>query len=559
MDFTSPPSQFIDRPILLSPPPLDPSQVHLSSSNQDFSQIHQNHNDSSNLQKSQSEIVPNSQSQAQRQFSVGYNLQHEFETLTNDLDLDLKHGLNPDSGLGFRLKSGFRDDTPPGNLGFTQLASSKYFPSDLLQSNPLLRDNTISPIPQGSTNSGISSLLGSKWGNLDVPTPARPQSSHDFLVKDTNTSISNNFNQDLLMFTNWIETLDPKDTIKAINYLCTNLPLDILLTFKSSLDAQLNTQPSSYSNLNSLTSPTYYQQPLKNFQENFNGNDLSYEMDQLNLQDNKQQKSYQTTPLIQPKPKQNYRTQYLFQDSKNRPKSADPSLYNNMVKELTKSSSPTSHLYEKTNFLQAAANSNSPMHYSTNNGNNSNQFLQYQLSQPKQHNSDEDISAHTALKLGALTTINSRVALDSNRKHNHHQINYNNYQQQKPLYEESLNRAGNSSSVPLGRQMMPNSKLQKAPYKTMKSPEVNRSLMNQSPTASNSSMPMDVANLDLLNNIPAWLKLLRLHKYTDCLKDIPWRELVEYDNNALEDKGVVALGARRKLLKAFDVVKLIHL
>lgn len=70
-----------------------------------------------------------------------------------------------------------------------------------------------------------------------------------------------------------------------------------------------------------------------------------------------------------------------------------------------------------------------------------------------------------------------------------------------------------------------------------------------------SSMPTEIATLDLLNNIPAWLKLLRLHKYTDCLKDMYWKDLVELSDEDLENKGVKALGARRKLLKAFDAVK----
>lgn len=74
-------------------------------------------------------------------------------------------------------------------------------------------------------------------------------------------------------------------------------------------------------------------------------------------------------------------------------------------------------------------------------------------------------------------------------------------------------------------------------------------------SSSSSSMPIEVSSLELLNNIPAWLKLLRLHKYTECLKDVPWKELIELDNDQLESKGVAALGARRKLLKAFDVVK----
>lgn len=59
----------------------------------------------------------------------------------------------------------------------------------------------------------------------------------------------------------------------------------------------------------------------------------------------------------------------------------------------------------------------------------------------------------------------------------------------------------------------------------------------------------------LLKNVPAWLKSLRLHKYSDALGGKPWYELIYLDNEDLENMGVGALGARRKLLKAFSIVK----
>ena len=54
----------------------------------------------------------------------------------------------------------------------------------------------------------------------------------------------------------------------------------------------------------------------------------------------------------------------------------------------------------------------------------------------------------------------------------------------------------------------------------------------------------------LLADIPAWLRSLRLHKYTDNFSDVhKWQDLVAMDEQALEQKGVAALGARRELLK----------
>lgn len=70
-----------------------------------------------------------------------------------------------------------------------------------------------------------------------------------------------------------------------------------------------------------------------------------------------------------------------------------------------------------------------------------------------------------------------------------------------------------------------------------------------------SKPPEDPTDPSLLQDIPSWLRSLRLHKYTDNLKDMNWTELVELDDKALEDRGVNALGARRKMLKVFEQVK----
>ncbi|KAK0226177.1 hypothetical protein IW262DRAFT_748548 [Armillaria fumosa] len=59
----------------------------------------------------------------------------------------------------------------------------------------------------------------------------------------------------------------------------------------------------------------------------------------------------------------------------------------------------------------------------------------------------------------------------------------------------------------------------------------------------------------LLEDVPAWLKSLRLHKYTTCFEGMNWRDMIKLDEDTLEKKGVTALGARRRLVKTFDAVK----
>lgn len=65
----------------------------------------------------------------------------------------------------------------------------------------------------------------------------------------------------------------------------------------------------------------------------------------------------------------------------------------------------------------------------------------------------------------------------------------------------------------------------------------------------------EVADISILNDVPAWLRHLRLHKYTPNFEGSNWREMVMMDDRALEEKGVAALGARRKMLKTFEAVR----
>jgi len=60
---------------------------------------------------------------------------------------------------------------------------------------------------------------------------------------------------------------------------------------------------------------------------------------------------------------------------------------------------------------------------------------------------------------------------------------------------------------------------------------------------------------EMLNDIPGWLRSLRLHKYTQCFEGLSWQEIVVLDDATLESKGVAALGARRRLLRTFEHVR----
>ncbi|ODV90336.1 hypothetical protein CANCADRAFT_12739, partial [Tortispora caseinolytica NRRL Y-17796] len=55
----------------------------------------------------------------------------------------------------------------------------------------------------------------------------------------------------------------------------------------------------------------------------------------------------------------------------------------------------------------------------------------------------------------------------------------------------------------------------------------------------------------LVKDIPAWLRSQRLHKYTDNLKDLNYKQMLKLTDEELESRGVNATGARRKMLKSF--------
>ncbi|KAG6821027.1 hypothetical protein H0H93_007917 [Arthromyces matolae] len=91
----------------------------------------------------------------------------------------------------------------------------------------------------------------------------------------------------------------------------------------------------------------------------------------------------------------------------------------------------------------------------------------------------------------------------------------------------------------------------------------NTGLANSSlPSAGLKSSGLDSAGLatpkeedfdpEMLNDIPVWLRSLRLHKYTSCFDGLTWQEMVVLDDATLETKGVAALGARRRLLRTFE-------
>ncbi|CCF57494.1 hypothetical protein KAFR_0C05030 [Kazachstania africana CBS 2517] len=148
-------------------------------------------------------------------------------------------------------------------------------------------------------------------------------------------------------------------------------------------------------------------------------------------------------------------------------------------------------------------------------------YSKFQLQRPKSadpHLGSANINQHTMSKRGMAKTLNT-----NGNANNSNSLNKTTYQSS---YQDSSSQFNhNSSSTPAS-------------------------------ASSNPSMnPKNLTDPKLLTNVPMWLKSLRLHKYSDNLKDLKWIELIYLNDEILELKGVAALGARRKLLKAFQIVK----
>ena len=84
---------------------------------------------------------------------------------------------------------------------------------------------------------------------------------------------------------------------------------------------------------------------------------------------------------------------------------------------------------------------------------------------------------------------------------------------------------------------------------SMRSPGV------KSPNSRDAKKDEEDVDPKLLDVVPGWLRSLRLHKYTPNFEGMSWKDMVAMDEAALEAKGVAALGARRKMLKTFEVVR----
>lgn len=158
-----------------------------------------------------------------------------------------------------------------------------------------------------------------------------------------------------------------------------------------------------------------------------------------------------------------------------------------------------------------------------------------------EHDLNAQIANTTAMKLAALSTVSNRASLDDRTKRS-------SFHQHTNSQESTPTKPGTPGGSPA-----PGSHSLATPMKGHHQTPSTSSITQLSVGGASSGSP--ATDIKLLRDVSAWLRALRLHKYTECFKDMEWQDIVQLDDAQLEEKGVNALGARRKMLKVFEQVR----
>ncbi|KAJ3787296.1 hypothetical protein GGU10DRAFT_309389 [Lentinula aff. detonsa] len=133
---------------------------------------------------------------------------------------------------------------------------------------------------------------------------------------------------------------------------------------------------------------------------------------------------------------------------------------------------------------------------------------------------------------------------------------------QKPIQPKPHNRAANSSnnwrspaSARYPGSALRSSGLRSSGLRSALKAQTPKSAVSTNTLGSATTPKTEDIDPELLKDVPAWLKSLRLHKYNDCFMGMSWEDMIDLNEDQLEKKGVVALGARRRMIKTFENVK----
>lgn len=379
-----------------------------------------------------------------------------------------------------------------------------------LDSQLHLRDDLGRPSNMVSPSSNSAMNPTASNGSTFLDTFSRPTSSmainHQPLPlqhSNSNANVMVNFTNDVNQLCNWISMLTPSQQNTVMDNLLSSLNEEVLHSTKLKLDSlvhsgyispQLGPIASPIPNkVQSQVHQAENPQPL-NLDSVLNGDNIYRQWSPL--------PQNTASPMQQP--------MYDYLADIPRPRSADP--YN---------------AFKKGGLSSGNANNNSNNGNAISNLNSSNPFGTNTVSSTNMSNSNSSSSA-TGRK---------------NMNQNQHQNQYLNRPQSPTNIKANV---FNKTSLATSSSNSGNA------LTTVNSAS---STTSNSNCTNNSMNAKGLCDPKLLKNVPAWLKSLRLHKYSEALGSKPWFELIYLDDEALENMGVSALGARRKLLKAFSIVR----
>ncbi|KAK1225280.1 Flap-structured DNA-binding and RNA-binding protein [Marasmius sp. AFHP31] len=155
-------------------------------------------------------------------------------------------------------------------------------------------------------------------------------------------------------------------------------------------------------------------------------------------------------------------------------------------------------------------------------------------------------------QLLALQLMMNGMTMQSQQLPQQSQPPVGNNQNQKSGSQQRQQQKGQSSAGASNWRSAPSKGTSKTPSKPKSAAGSSTAV---TAAATPTTRPEDDVDPELLKDIPAWLKTLRLHKYTECFAGMTWQEIVVLDEDQLEKMGVTALGARKRLTKNFEGVK----
>ncbi|KAJ3928684.1 MAG: hypothetical protein NXY57DRAFT_901563, partial [Lentinula lateritia] len=133
---------------------------------------------------------------------------------------------------------------------------------------------------------------------------------------------------------------------------------------------------------------------------------------------------------------------------------------------------------------------------------------------------------------------------------------------QKPIQPKPHSRAANASnnwrspaSARYPGSALRSSGLRSSALRSALKAQTPKSAVSTNTLGSATTPKIEDIDPELLKDVPVWLKSLRLHKYTDCFTGMTWEDMIDLNEDQLEKRGVVALGARRRMIKTFENVK----